>query len=199
MAVHTEASNKALFNDYEGGGRDLRKEAEFLRHYRINGHNAKKAAMAAGYAESTANTAYKWIRFTREKSTKPELWDAFHAGKDKVLSHLDVTYERILTEYARLAFLDPAELFNADGSPKSITDMSEDTRRAISGLEVSDSKAFGRVLKMKLADKKGALDSLSKVIGMMDTNVKVQFSFEELLKEVTLVAQDEPLVIEQDY
>ena len=85
-----------------------------------------------------------------------------------------VTVERVLQEYARLAFFDARKVFNADGSPKSIVDLDDDTAAAIAGLEVmeiyegrgSERKFVGNLKKYKISDKIGALDSIGKHLGM---------------------------------
>jgi len=85
-----------------------------------------------------------------------------------------VTIERVLAEYAKLGFFDPRKLFNADGSPKEITDLDDDTAAVLAGLEVNEiyegvgeNRQFvGYTKKYKLADKKGALDSMAKHLGM---------------------------------
>ena len=85
-----------------------------------------------------------------------------------------VTVERVLQEYARLAFFDPRKVFDADGSPKSIVDLDDDTAAAVAGLEVieiyegrgSERKFVGNLKKYKISDKIGALDSIGKHLGM---------------------------------
>ena len=85
-----------------------------------------------------------------------------------------VTVERVLQEYARLAFFDARKLFNDNGSPKGIMDLDDDTAAAIAGLEVmeiyegrgSERKFVGNLKKYKISDKIGALDSIGKHLGM---------------------------------
>lgn len=161
--------------------RNAFQEEIFLKEYRVNGNNAYKAAIAAGYSESRSLKACMWIRYTREKSEKPELWDAFHAARKKVLSHLDVTYERIMTEYARLAFWNPRDWLDDTGKLKRLIDMDEDAQRA-----------FGAEVK----DKQRALDSLSRVMGMNNDKVTVDMKFEDLLIEIVEKSAVEPLVLD---
>ena len=107
------------------------------------------------------------------------------AKKDKVAARLNelkgklqernmVTVERIIQEYARLGFFDPRKLFNDDGSPKGIQELDDDTAAVLAGLEVmeiyegkGENREFvGYLKKYKMADKKGALDSMAKHLGM---------------------------------
>ena len=85
-----------------------------------------------------------------------------------------VTIERVLQEYARLGFFDPRKLFNDNGKPKEISELDDDTAAALAGLEVfeeydgrGDDRVFtGYTKKYKIADKKGALDSMARHLGM---------------------------------
>ena len=94
---------------------------------------------------------------------------------------LQITSDRIMQEYERLALLDPLDLFNADGTMKALKDIPEDARRAIGGLELRelsnietpDGPISVQLKKVKLVDKKGALDSLAKILGMMKEKVEV--------------------------
>lgn len=109
----------------------------------------------------------------------------------------EVTVDRVLKEYARLAFLDIRKAFDESGNLKPIHELDDDTAAAISGLEVEVKRVAGeadeelegqphggslrrqhgttaRLHKIKLSDKKGALDSLAKYLAMFsDTAVTV--------------------------
>jgi phage terminase small subunit len=92
-----------------------------------------------------------------------------------------ITVERVMTEYAKLGFFDPRKLFNADGSPKEITRLDDDTAAALAGLDVQevyegygeDRKFVGYIKKYKLSDKKAALDSIAKILGMFTDKVEI--------------------------
>lgn len=102
-----------------------------------------------------------------------------------------VTVERVLKEYARIGFFDPRKLFNDNGKPKDITELDDDTAAALIGLDVleefigygEEREHIGYTKKYKLADKKGALDSMAKHLGMFidrsevktDQNINVVF------------------------
>jgi phage terminase small subunit len=100
--------------------------------------------------------------------------------QDKLCSRNMVTVERVLQEYARLGFFDPRKLFNDDGKPKDITELDDDTAAALAGLDVQEvyegfgeDRVFaGYTKKYKLADKKGALDSMSKYLGMFTDKIE---------------------------
>jgi len=85
-----------------------------------------------------------------------------------------VTVEKVVSEYAKIGFFDPRKLFNEDGKPKDITELDDDTAASVAGLDMQevyegygdDREFVGYVKKYKLTDKKGALDSMAKYLGM---------------------------------
>ena len=109
--------------------------------------------------------------------------------KERQLKRHDVTVDRVLAEYAKIGFLDIRKAFDEDGNLKPIHELDDDTAAAIAGLEVEvrrssdepddelEGQAHGgalkrqhgataRLHKIKLIDKKGALDSMAKHLGM---------------------------------
>lgn len=101
--------------------------------------------------------------------------------KNELKSRNMVTAERVMAEYAKLAFFDPRKLFNKDGTPKDITELDDDTAAALVGLDVQDvydgygedRRFIGYTKKYKLSDKRAALDSIAKCLGMFKENVNV--------------------------
>ena len=93
----------------------------------------------------------------------------------------EISQDRVLKEYARLGFFDPRKLFNEDGSPKSIVELDDDIAAAIAGLDVieiwegkgEDRHFVGYLKKYKLADKKGALDSVARHLGMFNDKIEL--------------------------
>lgn len=105
-----------------------------------------------------------------------------------------VTVERVISEYAKLGFFDPRSLFNDDGSPKDITGLDDNTAAAIAGLDVQevyegygeDRHFIGYTKKYKLSDKKSALDSMAKYLGMFTDSVKLTGNMTNYNAEVDL-------------
>jgi phage terminase small subunit len=102
-----------------------------------------------------------------------------------------ITIERVMQEYAKLGFFDPRNLFRPDGSPKEISELDDETAAALAGLDVQevyegsgeDRKFVGYTKKYKLTDKKSALDSIAKCLGMFvdkieskNTNIDIDLS-----------------------
>lgn len=143
------------------------KQSKFIDEYLVD-LNATQAALRAGYSEKTAD------RIGHENLKKLEIAQELKKRLDEQQKRTQITADRVLQEYARIAFLDPRKFFNEDGSPKPITELDEDTAAALAGFDVmeiyegtGDTKRFvGYLKKFKPVDKKGALDSLARHLGL---------------------------------
>ena len=138
------------------------KQTRFVAEYLANGMNATKAAISAGYSKTTAESQGTRLLGNVEIAKK------LSEKVGKVLMKLDYSVDRTLKEIARLAFYDPANLYEDDGSVKRIKDIDEDTRSVIAGMEVVElfegdgeqKHAYGLLKKIKTYDRRGALDML---------------------------------------
>lgn len=145
------------------------KQKRFVDEYLID-LNATQAAIRAGYSPKTANE--QGARLLANVSIAQTLQKAMQDREQRT----EITQDRVLQEYARLAFYDPRKLFQPDGTPKPIEALDDDTAAALAGLEVreefegaGENRTFvGYTKKYKLANKLGALDSLAKHLGMLD-------------------------------
>lgn len=154
------------------------KQQRFVDEYLID-LNATAAAERAGYKDSNIG---------RQLITKNNVSEAIEKRKADRSARTEITQDRVLREYARIAFFDIRKLFNDDGSPKGITDLDADTAAVIAGLDVQevyegvgdDRKFVGYIKKYKIADKKGALDSIARHLGMFveKFDLKGNLSFE---------------------
>lgn len=148
------------------------------------------------YKQAYSCNNWKDNSIDREASvlaSKPKIFQRLKELQDEYQERNMVTKERVLQEYARLGFFDPRKLFNADGSPREITDLDDDTAAVVAGLDVSEiyeghgeNREFvGYFKKYKLADKKGALDSMARHLGMFvdKAQIKVTHEFEDMSDE----------------
>lgn len=90
--------------------------------------NASEAARKAGY-KHPGTVATKLLN---NKLVAAAIGKAIYERSAK----LDITAERVLQELARIAFVNPQEMFTSQGTLLEISAMSEDTARAISGFDV---------------------------------------------------------------
>lgn len=150
------------------------KQQRFVEEYLID-LNATQAAIRAGYSEDSAGV------IGYENLTKPYIQEAIAARRARISQKADVTTERVLKEFAKLAFLDIRKVFDADGKLKPIQEMDDETAAAIAGLEVEDlwegkgedRERVGKLHKIKLSDKKAALDSIARHLGMFVDRTEV--------------------------
>lgn len=154
----------------------LPKQTKFVAEYLISG-NATKAALAAGYSAKTAH------KIGQENLHKPVIASLLEqkqseiaARQDERLNAMELTKERIAREIARIAFFDPRKMFHADGRPKEITELDDDTAAAIVGIDVleewegsGEARVLrGYVKKYKVANKNVAHDQAAKILGMYE-------------------------------
>lgn len=103
-----------------------------------------------------------------------------------IIAKTKATTERVWEEIAGIAFLDPAEAFDADGNPKPIPDIPEHVRRAIAGRK-KVVKTFGEdgesvEEELKFASKDAALAKLMQLHRMTDNDKYVVVDGEEFVR-----------------
>ena len=184
------------------------KQKVFCAEYMTNGYNGYKAALSAGYTQFTslANKA------TILESIKVQ--GEIDRRMKRLLRRYDITEDRILQEVANLAFLDVLDIYNPDGSPKQLDEMSESARRAINGVESeqftegkgSEAKTAATIKRFKVSEKKPCLELLMKWKAMLVDTKKVEHSgavdhkvqasdLEERLAQLTGTVEELPVKI----
>lgn len=149
------------------------KQARFVDEYMID-LNATQACIRAGYSKKTAD------RIGPELLGKTWVAEAIATKRLRLEKKFEITQDRILQEYARLAFFDPRKLFDETGRPLSIQQLDDDTAAVIAGVEIcqvgNSEMGIGEILKMKIADKKGALDSVARHLGMFNDKLNLNIT-----------------------
>lgn len=89
----------------------------------------------------------------------------------KAAGTAEVTIERVLKEYARIAFADIAQADDGDGNFLPVAKMpEEDIRRTPAGVEITEpygnGEQIGQRKKVRFAQKVPALESLARYLGM---------------------------------
>lgn len=154
--------------------RITKRQEAFAVEYIRNGQNAS-AALRATYDCSRAN-ANTVARRASEMLKVPLVAARIDEIKRPIIEKLEreagISMERTLKELARIAYFDARKLFNADGTPKPINDLDDDTVAALAGLEVASvgnaEVGIGQVMKYKIADKNSALDKCMKHLGLYE-------------------------------
>lgn len=132
---------------------------------------AKESAIYAGYSELSA------------KSQASQLLD--DPEIEEYLSNLHAEYQlktginrqRILDEYAKIAFFDIREIYDVDGGLINIRQFDDNSAGAVSGLKVTEEWGedeegrkiiTGTIKEVKLNDKLRALQDLGKHLGIFE-------------------------------
>lgn len=132
---------------------------------------ATRAAREAGYsAKSAGYQGYQLLQNPLVKARIAEL-------RDHALEEIGVTRERLLLELSRLSYVDTADAYDKLGQLLPIHEMPENVRRAITKIKVyehihpvkdgsGEKELVGFTKEVEFAQKKGAIDSLAKIMGI---------------------------------
>lgn len=146
-------------------GRELLIE-RFVAEYLIdlNGTRAYLVASGGRVKERTATVEASKLL------TNPDVQKRLAEGKKRQLASAELSAQRVLEELRRIAFLDPATLFDEAGRLKSIHEMSPEARASIMSIEQAQAnfdKTDGKksdewLHKVKITPKTPALVALAK-------------------------------------
>ena len=141
-----------------GTGKDTAaaRRSAFVTAYFANNENATRAAVVAGFSEKSAYQ--QGARLLKDVRVLAEI----DARRAELASKAGLSLERTLLEISRLAYSDPRKMFNPDGSLKAIADLDDDTAATLASFETQEIESgdvvIGSLKKIKVWDKKGALD-----------------------------------------
>lgn len=88
--------------------------------------------------------------------------------REELEAKTNITIERVLMEYARIAFFNPKHLYNECNQLRNIQDLPDEVAAAIAEIQIDTRQEIPELTKFKAIDKKGALDSLARHLGMFD-------------------------------
>ena len=148
------------------------RQERFVQEYLID-LNGTQAYMRAepGTTEKSART------LASRMLAKVNVQKRIAAERSKTAAKLELTRERALAEYAKLAFFDMRQAYHESGALKLPHELDEDTAAAIAGYETVEMDGGGKdapplqVRKVKWADKRAALDSIMKAQGWNKSDV----------------------------
>lgn len=158
------------------------KEEMFCNEWLVD-FNATQAAIRSGYSQNSAK------EIGSQNLTKIHIKARIDELTQDRLNELGINKLRILEEYSRIAYLDIRKLYDEDGNLKPIHELDDDTARAIAGIEVSiakGEKGNDETRKVRIIDKKGALDSTAKYLGMLTDKLDVTSKGKEITMPTTV-------------
>ena len=150
-------------------------------------YNATAAYIRAGYRATGQAARTAAARLLKQPAIQQAIADA----RARSASKFEITRERVLEEYAKLAFFDPRNFYNTDGSLKLPTELDDATAAALIGYEVdalvddappeeeledqptggklrrkrTPKAVIGKTVKITYVKKKDALDSIVNLMG----------------------------------
>lgn len=165
---------------YSSGSRDphdphglTRRQRAFVNEYMVD-KNGTQAAIRAGYSFDSA--AYQGSTLLTNPKVTAALADREKAAQKKT----EWTFERLLEEYGKIAGLSMSDL--GEWGPNGFIPSDSktlDKKFAAAVQEVSSVHSqHGVNIKLKAYDKKGALDSIAKLLGYMRERHEVEHSGE---------------------
>lgn len=154
--------------------------------------NATQAAIRAGYSQHTAKS------IANENLTKPDLQEYVQKLMAERSKRTEITADSVLREYAKLGFSNITDYlkvadqtFVVDGNTitqQSVQIFDTDKVDRVKLDAVAEIKQTKEGISLKLHDKKGALDSIARHLGMFKDEVKlsgtVTLTYEEQLQRV---------------
>lgn len=148
------------------------KQRRFIAEY-MRDQNGTQAAIRAGYSEKTAD------RLASRLLGKVEVQQAI----EKRLSQYEVTAERVTAELAKIGFSNMLDYVRVQEDGDAYVDLSEVTRDQAAAIQELTSEDYidgrgedGRQVrrtKIKVADKRGALELLGKTLKLFSDRVEV--------------------------
>ena len=138
----------------------------------------KHAALRAGYAESTAADAHKWLK-AGNNIEKPAVRVRIEQLMAERSSRCGVTSDRVLRELARVAFVDPTRVIDPEtGAVRA--DISDDDRAAIAAVRVKSGDTIDE-REVRMADKLKALELLGRHLNMFTDNVSLTVDVPQII------------------
>jgi phage terminase small subunit len=136
----------------------------------VEGKTSDRAYADAGYQPSRKNAS--------RLRAKEDIQGRIRELQNRGLERHDVTVDRIIKQYAKLAFSDIRQLFDERGNLKPPCELPDAIAGAISNLEIATVQkgqgAVEHVAKIKLGDKRSALVDLGKHFGLFDKDVTIE-------------------------
>ena len=144
---------------------DLNATQAYIRSYSRKGYTPSIKVAEVGGLRNLANPIVK---------------KGIQKARQKLIQRTQVDQERVITELARIAFMDPREFFNEDGKLKDVHKLPDDAAAALAGMDININPLGEVTKKIKLTRKEKALELLAKHLGMFEEKLTLNFSSEVL-------------------
>ncbi len=139
--------------------------------------NGTQAAIRAGYSPKTAKA------IASENLTKPDVRAYIDRKMAERSKRTGVNADRVIEELARVAFVNAANVIDAETATLR-PDVTADDTAAIQSVKVKTFGEDGIEREIKLADKLKALELLGKHLGMFKDNINLEVKSSEKLDDI---------------
>ena len=141
-------------------------EARFCAEYLID-LDATAAALRAGYSLKRAETAAEWLK-PGSGRYRPGLHEDVRRRQAERARRTGITAERVLREYARIAFANLSDILDFSDGARLREGVSRDDMAAVAAMKFKVSNGRVTDADVKLCDKMKALDVLARHLGMAE-------------------------------
>jgi phage terminase small subunit len=139
----------------------------------LNDLNATQAAIRAGYSQKTARKQGSRL------FCNPALRAVIESAQQRILQRAEIDAEAVIREAAAIAFVDPTDIFDAEGRILPFDQMSERGRRAATAFEFEElteaesGEVRCIVRRVQIAYRLAALKWLAKLLRADDLKTEV--------------------------
>ena len=162
------------------------KQKRFCDEYLID-LNATQAAIRAGYSKRTANEQ------GAQNLAKLSVQEYIREKQKSLANKLQITQEMVLEGYRRLAFYGVRKFYDENNQLLDVSKLDDETAFALTGIDVTEEKTMNVVTaytkKIKMSDRRSALDSICKVLGF-NAPEKHEVSAEEKFMEFLIKSSE---------
>lgn len=145
------------------------KQQRFADQYLID-LNATQAYQKSYKVKSESVAAVNASKLLRNAKVQ----DYIQKQREKLSSKQELSQEMILEGYRKLAFYDARKFYDSAGNLAKIPDLDDESAFALTGFEIMEEKGgngqgvqvvLGYTKKIKMSDRRAAMDSICKVLG----------------------------------
>ena len=151
------------------------REELFCREYIRLHFNGTKAAVAAGYAAGKGNASAR-VQAARLLA-KDNIRGYIQHLQSNLAAQADIHITDLIKALKAVGLADITEAFNEDGNLKPISQLPQDLRAALAGVDIAELYAgdtpIGQTKKIRTHDKIGALNLLAKLLGYVNSSTSV--------------------------
>jgi phage terminase small subunit len=180
----------------------------FIKHYLSNGFNGAKAAVASGFSVNGAR------RVAVRLLNIPWINEKINEERARILKQYEVTPEKVVEELAKVGFSNMQDYIRITPDGGAVVDLSGLNREQAAAIQQIESEVYMdydgerdedgerigvsvKRTKLKLADKKPALDTLAKYTGVLkDTDpvrrpIRIRVVYEDAERKLGVSVEEE--------